>query len=73
MSDTTELPIRVYTPDPLLAHPVKQLRDMLRDVWAGRELAWRLMVCDISAQYRQTLLGYVWVFLPCVIADLRLS
>jgi lipopolysaccharide transport system permease protein len=70
MSDTTELPIRVYTPDPLLAHPMKQLRDMLWDVWAGRELAWRLMVRDISAQYRQTLLGYVWVFLPPLVSSL---
>jgi hypothetical protein len=37
-----ELPIRVYTPEPLLGQPVKMLREMMADLWAGRELAWRL-------------------------------
>jgi len=37
---------------------------MFHDLWASRELAWRLLVRNISAQYRQSLLGYVWAFLP---------
>jgi lipopolysaccharide transport system permease protein len=37
---------------------------MLRDLWQGRELAWRLFLRDIAAMYRQTILGYVWAFLP---------
>jgi lipopolysaccharide transport system permease protein len=37
---------------------------MWRDLVASRELAWRLMVRDISAQYRQSLLGIFWAFLP---------
>jgi lipopolysaccharide transport system permease protein len=40
------------------------LASMVRDVAASRELAWRLFVRDISAQYRQSLLGYAWAFLP---------
>jgi lipopolysaccharide transport system permease protein len=36
---------------------------MLRDLFAGRELAWRLAVRDISAQYRQTALGLLWAFI----------
>jgi lipopolysaccharide transport system permease protein len=56
--------ITIYTPESPLAHPVKLLREMLRDLRASRELAWRLFVRDMSAQYRQTLLGYVWAFLP---------
>jgi lipopolysaccharide transport system permease protein len=37
---------------------------MARDLLASRELAWRLFVRNISAQYRQTALGYLWAFLP---------
>jgi lipopolysaccharide transport system permease protein len=37
---------------------------MWRDLLASRELAWRLLTRNISAQYRQTVLGYVWAFLP---------
>jgi lipopolysaccharide transport system permease protein len=40
---------------------------MGRDLLASRELAWRLLVRDISAQYRQSLLGIVWAFIPPVI------
>jgi lipopolysaccharide transport system permease protein len=39
------------------------------DVWAGRELAWRLFMRDLRAQYRQTILGYVWAFLPPLVAS----
>lgn len=38
--------------------------DSLADLWAARELAWRLLVRDLSAKYRQSLLGYAWAFLP---------
>jgi lipopolysaccharide transport system permease protein len=40
---------------------------MWRDLLASRELAWRLMVRDISAQYRQSFLGTVWAFLPPIV------
>jgi hypothetical protein len=36
---------------------------MPRDLLASRELAWRLAVHDISAQYRQTFLGALWAFI----------
>jgi lipopolysaccharide transport system permease protein len=36
---------------------------MLADLWAGRELAWRLAVRDISAQYRQSALGVLWALI----------
>jgi len=64
------LPVRIYSPEPLLGHPVKLLRDLGRDLMAGRELAWRLFIRDLSAQYRQTALGYVWAFLPPLVASL---
>jgi lipopolysaccharide transport system permease protein len=55
----------VYTPESSLANPRNMARHMLRDLRAARELSWRLAVRDISAQYRQTLLGFFWaVALP---------
>lgn len=64
------LPVTVYSPESPLKHPGRLLRGMFRDVLAARELAWRLFVRDLSAQYRQTYLGYVWAFLPPLVASL---
>ncbi|MBE2180033.1 MAG: ABC transporter permease [Chthoniobacterales bacterium] len=61
---------RVYSPEPLLQHPWRMLAAIAADVWAGRELAWRLFMRDLKAQYRQTVLGYVWAFLPPLVASL---
>jgi lipopolysaccharide transport system permease protein len=57
--------ITIYTPESLLANPLKLVREMLRDLAASRELAWRLTVRDLSAQYRQAFLGFLWaIILP---------
>lgn len=66
----SQLPVRVYTPEPAIQHPAILLKDLARDVMAGRELAWRLFVRDLKAQYRQTYFGYVWAFLPPLVASL---
>lgn len=58
-----ELDITIYTPESSLASPTKMLRDMFHDLAAGRELAWRLVVRDINAQYRQAFLGILWAFI----------
>jgi lipopolysaccharide transport system permease protein len=58
-----ELRTTIYTPDSLLTNPLKMLREMLRDLAASRELAWRLTVRDLSAQYRQTFLGFLWAII----------
>ena len=65
MTATTNspLPARTYTPESPLAHPAKLWREMKQDLWAGRELAWRLAVRDISAQYRQSALGVLWALI----------
>lgn len=60
--------VTVYTPERLLSHPAKLCREMFADLRESRELAWRLMVRNISAMYRQTMLGYVWAFLPPFLA-----
>lgn len=59
----SNLPIRIYTPESPLANPGRLWREMVADLWNGRELAWRLAVRDISAQYRQSALGILWALL----------
>ena len=57
--------ITIYTPESLLSNPARLVREMVRDLAASRELAWRLTVRDLSAQYRQTYLGFLWaIILP---------
>jgi lipopolysaccharide transport system permease protein len=59
----TNPPVRIYTPESPLAHPRKLWREMRGDLWAGRELAWRLAVRDISSLYRQSALGFIWALI----------
>ncbi|MFN3193074.1 MAG: ABC transporter permease [Aureliella sp.] len=61
--------IRIYTPDQGLRRPVDLVYELVSDVWAGRELAWRLFLRDIKAQYRQTYFGYLWAFFPPLVAS----
>lgn len=62
----TDGPTRTYTSEPLLRRPRRLLAEMAADLAASRELAWRLMLRDIRAQYRQSLLGLAWAVLPPV-------
>ncbi|MCX6864903.1 MAG: hypothetical protein NTV46_01550 [Verrucomicrobia bacterium] len=57
VSPASELPVRIYSPEPLLGHPLTLVKNIGKDLMAGRELAWRLFICDLSTQYRQTYLG----------------
>ena len=58
------LPVRVYTPESPIRHPITLIREALHELRIARGLAWRLAARDISAQYRQTFLGYLWTLLP---------
>lgn len=62
--------ITVYTTESPLRHPARLLADMFRDLMASRELAWRLFVRDLSAMYRQSVLGYLWALLPPIVTTL---
>lgn len=57
----------VYTPESLTRHPKHLFHKMWRDLLASRELAWRLLVRDIKAQYRQSFLGVLWAVIPAVV------
>ena len=58
------LPTVVYTPASQVRSPVSLLKNMMADLLVSRELAWRITVRDISAQYRQSILGLFWAFVP---------
>jgi len=63
----------VYTPESRLRHPGQLFQEMRQDLLASRELAWRLMVRDLSAQYRQSFLGIFWAFAPAVVTAVGLT
>lgn len=63
MNDTS-LKKTTYSPDSYLRNPGLLAQEMLDDLVACRYLAWRLFVRNVSAQYRQSFLGYIWAFLP---------
>jgi lipopolysaccharide transport system permease protein len=58
----------VYAPGSALRSPRALLAGMAADLLASRELAWRLFVRNVSARYRQTLLGYFWAFAPPLVS-----
>jgi lipopolysaccharide transport system permease protein len=57
----------IYRPESLIRRPLQLFQAMGRDLLASRELAWRLLIRDLSAKYRQSVLGILWAFLPPVI------
>ena len=63
MASQEQVKTTIYTPDSSLANPFVMVNAMLVDLWAGRELAWRLTVRDISAQYRRSFLGILWALI----------
>ena len=67
------LPETLYTPESQIRHPKQLWRAMRRDLLASRDLAWRLMVRDLSAQYRQSFLGVFWAFVPPIVAAAGLT
>lgn len=70
MSDTRTMQVQIYTPESKVRRPRALLGEMVRSLWGSRELAWRLFVRDLSAQYRQSILGVFWSFLPPIVTGL---
>ena len=56
--------VTLYTAQSQIRYPLKLIRNIFADLWAGRDLAWRLFVRNIRGLYRQTILGLFWAFLP---------
>ena len=55
--------ITVYEPNHIMRAGVRIWAEMFRELIAYRELIWRLVVRDISARYKQSVLGILWAFL----------
>jgi lipopolysaccharide transport system permease protein len=70
MSDINSMPEVIYTPESQMRTPGRLLRSMWQDLKASKELSWRLFIRDIFAQYRQSLLGIFWAFLPPIVMGL---
>lgn len=54
----------VYSSESSLREPRAFVRAMFSDLAAARELAQVLFLRNVRAQFRQSLLGYAWLFLP---------
>lgn len=57
------LPVTVYESDYLHKRGARAWFDMLGELYAFRGLVWRLILRDISARYKQSVLGVLWAFL----------
>lgn len=68
--DVSNLELTRYTPESRIRHPISLIKEMWHDLKASRELAWRLLIRDISAQYRQTALGYFWAIFPPLVSSM---
>ncbi|HIK06693.1 MAG TPA: ABC transporter permease [Trichormus sp. M33_DOE_039] len=62
----------IYTSESRIRHPLQLFQEMGRDLLASRQLAWRLLMRDIRAQYRQSMFGVLWAFLPPIITAMGL-
>lgn len=62
-----ETSVRLYRPASEMRRPQYLLRRMWLDLLESRGLAWQLMKRDISAQYRESLLGMFWAVIPPVV------
>jgi lipopolysaccharide transport system permease protein len=69
-SPSPELPLTIYTPDSGLSDPRRLIREMLAELRDSRELALTLFKRDMKAQFRQSILGYVWLFFPPIATTL---
>jgi len=65
-NSTTTLPVRVITPHSSLEGFRSAARSLVTGFTAACHLAWRFFLRDTRADYRQSLLGYVWLVVPAL-------
>lgn len=61
---SADLPVRIITPHSGREAFADAISSLVSNFSQSRDLAWRLLLRDTSAMYRQSLLGYVWLLLP---------
>ena len=64
LRDSQDLSVRVITRHNGLEAFTYAVRSMISDFPQSRALAWRMLLRDTRAMYQQSLLGYVWLFVP---------
>lgn len=64
---TTE--VKIYSPNYFREKNITSVFfSMMQSIWGSRELTWRLFVRDIKAKYKQSLLGWLWLFVMPFVA-----
>lgn len=63
----------LYLPDSPMRRPLRLVAEMKQDLLASRDLAWRLMVRNLRAKYRDSFLGVLWAVIPPVVMALGFS
>ncbi len=53
-----------YNPESQLKRPKQFILSFLNDLQSSSELGYRLFLRNLRSQYRQSLLGYIWIFVP---------
>jgi lipopolysaccharide transport system permease protein len=56
----------IYTPDSVSRLGWHIWLIFISELLNSRELIWRLILRDVSARYRQSILGYLWAVLPSI-------
>ena len=67
------LPVIIYQPDSRVRHPIQLVQEMWYDLLASRNLAWQLFQRNIQSQYRQSILGIIWIFIPPILTAIGLT
>lgn len=60
----------IYSSESRLRSPRHFLLGTISDLRASREVAWHLFARNLRSQYRQSILGYIWILLPPVVTML---
>lgn len=63
----------VYSPESSLRNPKQLVLDIIHDFRSARELAFRLIIRDISALYRRSFLGVFWAFISPLATTITFS
>jgi lipopolysaccharide transport system permease protein len=63
----------IYTAESDIKNPRKLFKSMFTDLLASRELAYTLLKRDIRGQYRQSVLGFIWAFIPPIVTATTFS
>jgi len=61
--DCVNNPIKIYEPNHMMRSGIRIWPEMFHELFEFRGLIWRLILRDITARYKQSVLGILWAFL----------